>query len=378
MSSNQATQDLIKQLTDQKFALDQSSIVAITDSNGVITYANDKFCEISGYERQELIGKTHRIVNSNYHEPEVFKELWKTIKSGHVWRGELRNKSKSGSFYWVNTTIVPLLNEQSNTNHYLAIRHDITALKKAQETIMEQQAKIAAGTKYAALGEMAANLTHEINNPLGVILGRCEMLKDLLNNGKLDPQALVNMVDNIEYTARRIEKIIRSMKSYSVASDNDPFEIHQLSNIINETLEFVSQRYRDHGIELLVVPQDQNLTIECRDTEISQVLLNLLNNAFDAVSKLEEKWVKVGVIDSGDTVTISITDSGKGIPVHLRTRLFDPFFSTKEKQYGTGLGLSIAKGLVDKQGGSLEIDELCPNTKFQIIFPKRKSTPLIK
>jgi PAS domain S-box-containing protein len=371
MIHSQATQDLIRQLSDQKFALDQSSIVAITNADGIITYANDKFCEISGYSRKELLGNTHQILNSNYHDPKFFKQLWETISSGHVWRGEVRNKSKNGNFYWVNTTIVPYLDENSKPYQYLAIRHDITALKKAQETIMEQQAKIAAGSKYAALGEMAANLTHEINNPLGVILGRCEMLKELLGTGSVDPKILMNMVDNIEYTARRIEKIVRSMRSFSVASDNDPFEIHRLSHIIHETLEFVSQRYRDHGIDLLVFPQDQNLAIECRDTEISQVLLNLLNNSFDAVSKLEEKWVKVDVKDMNDKVIISITDSGKGIPTHLRSRLFDPFFSTKEKQYGTGLGLSIAKGLIDKQGGTLELDELSNNTRFQITLLKR-------
>lgn len=363
---------LLKELSDQKLALDQSSIVAMTDEKGTIRYVNDKFCQVSGYSRDELIGKTHKIINSGYHSKSFFAEMWKIISEGHVWKGELKNRNKSGNFYWVDTTIVPFLGSDGKPYQYLAVRHEITALKEAEKIIMDQQSKLAVASKFSALGEMAANLTHEINNPLSVILGRCEMLLHQLSTGDCDTQRVAKMVENIEVTAHRIEKIIKSMRSFSVARDNDPFVIIPVYDVISQTLDFVQQRFKDHGVVLSLIPFDQSLNVECRDTEVSQILLNLLNNAFDAVSKLQEKWVRLEVTNEGDRVCITITDSGSGIPDSIQNRIFDPFFSTKEKQYGTGLGLSISRGLADKNNAIFELDEANTNTSFKLHLLKRQ------
>ncbi len=368
------TQDLFKQLSNQKYALDQAAIVAATDAKGVISYVNDKFCQVSGYEREELIGKTHKIINSGYHSKSFFADLWRTISSGKVWRGEVCNRNKCGKQYWVHTTIVPFLDAAGKPEQYLSIRYEITELKQAQQTIEQQHEKLVASSRLSAIGEMAAAITHEINNPLGVILGRVEMLKSMLEDGQFDKNDLQRIADTIDITGQRIAKIVRSMKTMAHHQEGEPTQKVYVGGMIQDAMDLCFHRFQNHGILLKNIRPEKDFMVDCRSHEIVQVLVNLLNNSFDAVLSLSEKWVQIETLDRDQVVELVVTDSGLGIPSEIQGKMFNPFFSTKAVQYGTGIGLSISQSILSQNGGSLEYDGQSPHTRFIISIPKNQNT----
>src|SRR6476619_6981164 len=179
-----------KELADIKFALDESAIVAITDQRGIINYVNDKFCEISRYARDELLGQDHRIINSGYQPKEFIRDLWTTIASGKVWRGEIRNRAKAGSFYWVDTTIVPFLNGDGKPRQYLAIRYDISARKNVEAQLREQAA-------LTQLGQLAAVVAHEVRNPLAGLRASLQVIDGRISEPR-DRTAIAAMIQRID------------------------------------------------------------------------------------------------------------------------------------------------------------------------------------
>ena len=246
------------------------------------------------------------------------------------------------------------------------------SLRRAAVIQQEIQHRLISTSKMVSMGELAGGLAHEINNPLGIIVARTQILKEKLNAitalQDSEKRACSDNLSKIAGTAEHITKIVRGLKDFSRTGDQDPPTTVDVKGLIDFSLELFSDRIEQNGISISV-NCPEGTVITCREVQISQVLVNLLSNSIDAVEKIPLKWIKIDVSREKGTVMISVTDSGPGIKPQYLEKLMQPFFSTKEPGKGIGLGLSISKGIVDAHGGSLQYDERSPNTRFVIRFP---------
>ncbi|MBL4844590.1 MAG: PAS domain S-box protein [Planctomycetes bacterium] len=461
-----------RQLANQKTALDQHAIVATTDRKGLITYANEKFVEISGYSLDELLGQDHRLVNSGRHSEAFMSNLWSTISAGRVWRGEICNRAKNGELYWVNTTIVPFTDSEGEIVEYVAIRADITARKEhetelrllaslveaSQDAIVREglggtvtawnpgaerlygatagrtlgrplsalfadaeqrtvaspepvervrkhadgsellvaetvspildetgeamawvrisrdigarrqlEARLAQAAKLAALGELAGNIAHEINNPIGVVSGKARLL---LTREVLSPKVereLGKIVEQCDRIGRLTRGLLDYCRPTSSPSEPTDAQLH-----LHKAAAFVESRAQRHGvtIELDLLPDPP--WISAQGSELQQVFLNLLLNGIDALSE-DGGTIRIesrrGELRGHPALEFVITDDGPGVPAEHRGRVFEPFFTTREGK-GTGLGLAICHALVHGQGGEIHLESPAEGGAcFTLLFP---------
>ncbi len=236
-----------------------------------------------------------------------------------------------------------------------------------------ERAKSIQNTKLAALGEMAGGIAHEINNPLAIIIGKAEALLQDLKNNEFTPEQGVKKLNQIIATSERIARIIQGLKVFSRNADKDPFDRVEINSIIEDILSFCSEKFRLREINLKIIRLPEIAFLECRRVQIGQVILNLLNNAYDALESLAEKWVNVDLKLLEGRLQIMVTDSGNGISPFIVDKLMQPFFTTKVVGNGTGLGLSISKGIIEDHNGQLRYDRSCANTRFIIDLPLKQN-----
>ncbi len=361
-------------IRDHKMALDESSIVAITDHAGRIQYVNDTFCRISGYEREELIGKTHRVVKSEHHGPEFFKSLWSTISAGHVWKGEIQNKTKDGLPYWVDTTIVPFCGENGRPYQYVAIRNDITEKKQIQEKLESERLRTIYAEKMASLGELAAGIAHELGNPAASINAWLDVIESQHERDALDLGVFMQTVPKVRRDAKRIRDIIRGMLAYARDGSRDPFQSETAQTILQQVIDYCGYKLRKCGVQISLEVPNPYLSFDCRSTEISQMFVNFILNACDAIAEQAERWIVIKAFEVNNSIVFHIIDSGPGIEPEIAEKMFHPFFTTKPIGQGTGLGLSIVRSIVDNHGGTMRLDAEHPNTCFVITLPRRQTS----
>jgi PAS domain S-box-containing protein len=326
-----------KDLADVNFAIDQSAIVATTDVRGRITYVNEKFCEISKYSRSELLGQDHRILNSRHHPKEFIRELWTTIARGMIWRGELRNRAKDGTFYWVDTTIVPFLDDRGKPYQYMAIRYEVTARKASEERLREQEA-------LARLGQMAAVVAHEVKNPIAGIRGALQVIASRMPAESRDKPVIGDIILRLDALNGIVHDLLVFARPRTPRSE--PVELDRL---IRNTLVLL---HRDPLFANLTVDFPTSEAVAPGDVEQLQlVFTNVLMNAAQAMGGTGQ--VGIHIQRESNRLVVAIADHGPGMPADVLEKVFEPFFTTKHR--GTGLGLPIAKRIVEAHGGSVEI-----------------------
>lgn len=338
LTTNAALESSLRRLKDLEYALDQSAIVAATDQTGRITYVNDKFCEISKYSREELLGQDHRLINSGHHSKEYIRELWRTIARGEIWRGELRNRAKDGTIYWVDTTIVPFLNERAKPWQYLAIRSDITPRKLAEARLRDEAA-------LTQMGRLSAVVAHEVRNPLAALRGSLQVLASRLPADLRGREIITPMLARIDALNQTVKDILTYSKPAA-----PKLQLVALPPLLHDVAAAAQAAIPQGRIEVHIAAD--GLVIHADPEMTRAALLNLLLNACEASGA---HAVELKATPLAHVCEIAILDRGPGIPRDVREHLFEPFISGRPG--GTGLGLAIARRLTVAQGGTLSLDE---------------------
>jgi PAS domain S-box-containing protein len=370
----------MENLRDIENALDESSIVAITDDQGIITYVNEKFCEISKYDRVELIGKTHRVINSGYHPKSFFKQMWDTIKQGLVWKGEVKNRAKDGSEYWMNTTIVPFLGDNGIPRQFISIRTDITDRVKAETALAERTEQLAKARDEAIKASLIksqflANMSHELRTPLNAIIGYSEMLQEEAE--ELGESLFAEDLSKISKAGNHLLALINDILDISKI-EAGKMDLHpetcSLPELNMDVMTTIRPLVEGKGNKLQTKCEEQG-DITTDVTKLRQILINLLSNA--------NKFTEDGVItfqvykeSRADQrgYSFRVQDTGIGMTPDQLEKLFQPFTqadaSTTRKYGGTGLGLAISQRFSHIMGGEIRVEsEFGKGTTFTCWLP---------
>lgn len=353
--------------------------VSLTKDNWTLNFVSEPIKRITGFSPEELIGSK---------EVNYFNLL--TDESWRVYQNEIDLAIKKDRPYEIEYQIFDrdyqirhiyekgrcYYDENRQPLYIEGFILDITDRKEYEAQLETTKAKSIASAKLASLGEMAGGVAHEINNPLAIISMNAAQLNELLDDPEVTKDELKMFVEKIQKTTTRIDRIVKGLKSFARGGELDPFLSTSVKSIVENTLELCSEKLKKHSVELRL-KNIVDVSIECRESQIGQVLLNLISNGVDAIDKNPEKWIEIELKDLDGYVVIDVTDSGHGIPEEVAEKIMQPFFTTKDVGKGTGLGLSISKGIIESHKGRFRLDRKSPNTKFSILLPKLQRSQVI-
>lgn len=392
--------------------------VMITDAAGKIIWVNRSFTVLSGYTNVELLGQPPHLFNSGTQDAVFYRHFWQSISAGKTWRGDIVNRRKDGSLYTANQMVTPLFNAKGEITHYIAVLEDISERKRQEvelkqnyehlKTLNEQlenaQNQLLQSEKMASIGQLAAGVAHEINNPIGFVNSNLGTLKTYVDEllevirayGAADPilaehpeinaniasikaqadldfmgEDIHSLLKESREGISRVTRIVQDLKDFSRIDSMD-WAVANLEQGLDSTLNIVTNEIKfkaDIVKEYAGIPG-----IECLGSQLNQVFMNLLVNAAQAIETHGTITLRTGT--TNDAVWVEIADTGRGIPPENLKRIFDPFFTTKAVGKGTGLGLSLAYSIVQKHHGKLEVrSEVGVGSCFRVEIPRRQPEP---
>ena len=351
---------------------DKYIISSITDTSGKIIDASQAFCDISGYTKEELLGKSHRIVRHPDMPAEVFRDLWSKISNGYPWSGKVKNLTKDGGFYWVYAHIEPLYNNKGEIDSFISIRLDITESELLHEKVVEEEAKnklnqelMQQQSRLAQMGEMISMIAHQWRQPLSAITATTGALETRATLNKLDNQMVLNSTKRIKDVAQHLSSTIDDFRNF-FKQDKEKV-VTDFSKVIDSVYSIIESTLSQKNIELNII-KNSTISLYTYEGELKQVLLNLIKNAEDALIENNIENPKIDVIINENQLIVK--DNAGGIPPYIMDKIFDPYFSTKLKKDGTGLGLYMSKTIIEEHcRGKLIVSNDKDGAKFVILLP---------
>ena len=363
----------LNDLADLLKTVDENTLVAITDSNGLITHVNEMFCRVSKYDQHELIGQNHRVLNSGCHAEAFWRNLWQTILSGRVWKGQIKNRAKDGATFWVEATIAPTFDASGRLKHFLAVYSEISLQKEAEEILRQAQ-------RLDSLRLMAGGIAHDFNNLLTSILGNCGIAG--LNLAGDSPA--LPYLNKIEQTVQRAALLTNQLLAFTGRGPWLPIllELNTFVRDMEATVEAAVPR----GVHVHLDLTESLLHVRADPSQLHQIIMSLTNNAAEAIGEDRDGAILLrlgaGSLDdqeaaallpqtqvkAGPYAVLEVVDSGCGMAPELLSRIFDPFFTTKFT--GRGLGLSAVLGILRAWDGGIAV-ESSPGggSTFRVFLP---------
>ncbi|MGV3465297.1 MAG: ATP-binding protein [Heyndrickxia sp.] len=343
----------LRELNDLKDALKEATILVITDNEDAIKYASRKFCDITKYSEEELIGATHYdLLYSGYHSEDFFREIREYINLGKVWKGEICNKAKDGSLYWVDCTIIPFRDRNGKTFQHFSIQFDITEQKNTEEMLRKTE-------KLSLVGEMAAGIAHEIRNPLTTIRGFVQILDHFSEEKKyLYSKTILEEIDRINFI---VSEFMVFARPHSIE-----FKKCNIFDIIRNVVHLLNAETAMKNVVITEVYHQNDIFIYGEKNQLTQVFLNMLKNAIDALPNGGK--INISSSSSDGNVIISVQDNGIGMSPEQVSKIGEPFYTLKEN--GNGLGLMVSYKIIENHRGRIFVEsELNKGTTFHISFP---------
>lgn len=358
-------------------AIEQAAeTVVITDTKGIIEYANPAFQNISGYSRDEALGKSSSMLKSGKQDAKFYQEMWRIISSGQVWQGRFKNKRKDGSLYEEEVVISPVRDNSGNIVNYVSVKRDIT-----HEIELEQQVR--QSQKLKAIGQFAHKVAHDFTNVLMMILGNAELAKKVLPK---DSDAL-QFIHEITAAANRITSFVAELMAF--AHPSPPRTTNILLHKIVSGIEEILRKATEPAIKLNISIKDPNVKVKVDSSQIEQVIVHIVDNAVDSMPKggtltIEVSSTRTSADDAlllpaslradkdpqQDYAILTIRDTGCGMTEEAQTRIFEPFFTTKKNKQNVGLGLSMVYKMVEQHDGQITISSAPDQgSTFRIFLP---------